>query len=48
MVEKNIAVLLSELFGELNEEKINDQGNERKLIKEAKTRKAIPIFEIFT
>jgi hypothetical protein len=30
MVEKNIEILLSELFGELNQEKINEQGNERK------------------
>jgi hypothetical protein len=30
MVEKNIEILLSELFGELNQEKINEQGNEKK------------------
>lgn len=40
-------VLLSELFGDLNDEKANDQDNQRKLIKEAKARKAMPIFEIF-
>ena len=40
-------VLLSELFGEIDEEKNNEQQNKLKIIKEAKTRKAIPIFEIF-
>lgn len=38
--------MLSEMFGEMNEQKSNDQNNEQKLIKEAKSRKAMPIFEI--
>jgi len=46
MIDFNIEVLLSELFGELDEEKSNDQNNEKKIIKESKARKAIPIFEI--
>ena len=45
-IELNIDLLLSELFGDLDEEKTNAQGNELKLIKESKLRKAIPIFEI--
>lgn len=45
-IELNIELLLSELFGDLGEEKANAQGNELKLIKESKLRKAIPIFEI--
>lgn len=45
-IELNIELLLSELFGDLGEEKTNAQGNELKLIKESKLRKAVPIFEI--
>ena len=37
---------MSELFGDLDSEKTNDNRNERKIIKESKLRKAIPIFEI--
>ena len=44
-INLNMDILLSELFGELNEEKSNDT-HERKIIKESKARKAIPIFEI--
>lgn len=44
-VDLNMEILLSELFGELDEEKANDT-HERKIIKESKARKAIPIFEI--
>lgn len=44
----NTDILLSELFGEINAEKANDQNNDMKLIKESKNRKAIPIFEIFS
>lgn len=40
VVELNMDVLLSELFGDLNAEKSNDQGNQQHLIKEAKSRKA--------
>lgn len=47
VVKNNMDVLLSELFGDLNDEKANDQDNQRKQIKESKARKAIPIFEIF-
>ena len=45
-IDINMEILLSELFGELGEEKTNEQGNETKIIKESKARKAIPIFEI--
>ena len=48
MINLNTDILLSELFGELNEEKDNSQNNDLKLIKESKARKAIPIFEIFS
>jgi hypothetical protein len=48
MIELNIDVLLSELFGDLDQEKSNEQNNERKIIKESKARKAIPIFEVLT
>lgn len=44
-VDLNMEILLSELFGDLDEEKANDT-HERKIIKESKARKAIPIFEI--
>lgn len=47
VVKNNMEVLLSELFGDLNEEKANEQDNHRKQIKEAKARKAMPIFEMF-
>jgi len=40
VVELNMEILLSELFGDLNAEKSNDQGNQLHLIKEAKSRKA--------
>jgi hypothetical protein len=40
-------ILLSELFGELDEEKANDT-HERKIIRESKARKAIPIFEVMS
>lgn len=46
IIDLNIEILLSEMFGEMNEQKANDQNNEQKLIKEAKSRKAMPIFEI--
>lgn len=46
VIELNLEALLSELFGDMNEEKTNAQGNELKLIKESKLRKAIPIFEL--
>lgn len=39
-------ILLSEMFGELDEEKANDQNNKQSIIKESKARKAIPIFEM--
>lgn len=48
MINLNGDILLSELFGELNEEKDNAQNNDLKLIKESKARKAIPIYEIFS
>lgn len=47
VVELNMDILLSELFGDLNAEKSNDQGNQLHLIKEAKSRKAQAVFEIF-
>lgn len=46
IIEQNIEVLLSELFGDLKEEKTNDQGSHVKQIKESKSMKAVPIFEI--
>lgn len=46
MIDLNMDILLSELFGELDEEKSNIQNNSRTIIKESKARKAIPIFEI--
>ena len=46
VIDLNIEILLSEMFGEINEQKANDQNNEQKLTKEAKSRKAMPIFEI--
>ena len=48
MIDLNIEVLLSELFGDIDAEKANEQNNERKIIKESKARKAIPIFEVMT
>jgi hypothetical protein len=36
LVESNVPILLSELYGELNEAKSNDQHNAIKLIKEAR------------
>ena len=45
-INLNIDILLSELFGELDEEKSNEAKHEKKIIKESKARKAIPIFEI--
>lgn len=47
LIELNLPIILSELYGELNEAKTNEQDNLIKLIKEAKTRKAIPICEFF-
>lgn len=47
VIKNNMDVLLSELFGDLCDEKTNDQENQRKHIKESKARKAVPIFEIF-
>jgi hypothetical protein len=44
-INLNMEILLSELFGELDEEKANDT-HDRKIIRESKARKAIPIFEI--
>lgn len=46
LIASNVPILLSELYGELNEAKSNDQQNAIKMIKEAKQRKAMPIFEI--
>lgn len=46
LIESNVPILLSELYGELNETKSNEQHNAMKLIKEARQRKAMPIFEI--
>ena len=46
MIENNTPILLSELYGELHDQKNNEQHNERKVIKEARDRKAIPIFEV--
>lgn len=46
LIEANTPILLSELYGELHEQKNNEQNNERKVIKEARDRKAIPIFEV--
>jgi hypothetical protein len=46
VIDLNIDILLSELFGDMNVEKSNAQGNELKLIKESKVRKAVPVFEI--
>lgn len=48
VVDQNIDIMLSELFGDLNIEKSNDQNNELKIIKESKNRKAVSIFEILT
>ena len=48
VVDQNIDIMLSELFGDLNIEKSNEQNNELKMIKESKHRKAVSIFEILT
>jgi hypothetical protein len=42
----NAELLLSELFGDLMEEKETEETHQ-KSVKEAKARKAMPLFEIF-